>query len=192
MEVIVNAIITKVYEGASGTSQHGAWQIFNFYVKDRKEKFSCFGNEKFTPKEGMVLKLLKYEIKTKGEYTNYNVKEAITEDSPQPQAGVQAKPQGRDFYAENFGKCKFGFLQQAFVPWAKGEIYASDPKASINMIEQDAEHFAVMSMRMLSRATTAPQTAKETKDVPARASEEPDRDIPPISAYEEMETGTLY
>lgn len=93
---------------------------------------------------------------------------------------------------DDFQSCKFGFLQQAFVPWAKGEVYTSNPKTSIIRLELDAENFAVMSMRMLSGATTAPQTAKESKGVPEPASEEPDRDIPPISAYEEMETGTLY
>lgn len=96
MEVLTNIEISKVYEGPSGTSQHGPWQIYNFYVKDHKEKFSVFGKDDLIPVPDLKLKLLKYEIKHSEKdgksYTNYNVKEIILEEGEASQP-AQKQPQ---------------------------------------------------------------------------------------------------
>jgi hypothetical protein len=197
MDVITNTEITKVYEGPSGEGQYGPWQIFNFYVKDHKEKFSVFGKDEFVPMPGIKLKLLKYEIKHSEKdgkkYTNYDVKEVILEDEQseptsqpaqtQPQAQKSPQKQEVDWDAIAFKKCKYGFLQQAFVPWINDGLN----KTTAIMLERYAEEFAGMCMRVLPRATKAPEKPKEPEgktQSPANIEDPYQGDAPPISSYE--------
>jgi len=80
----------------------------------------------------------------------------------------------RDFYAENFGKCKFGFLQQAFVPYIKDEVFNG---ADLLELEEIAEVFAMMSMRILDK----PKVSSETKTGGTGI----DDNMPPLDAYDE-------
>ena len=74
--------ITKVYEGKSGEGEYGPWTAWNFYVDKSDLKFSYFsGGKKPKPVEGMRLELIRYDEVTKGEYTNYNVKEIFVDAS---------------------------------------------------------------------------------------------------------------
>jgi len=192
-------IITKIYHVKDGTGRDKegktwAYRIWNIYFEDNDKKFTYFtSGKKPEPFEGMKIGYLKYTEKQETSkkdgkvYTNYTIDELkVSEDSPQPQAGqrVQAKTQSTDWDAIARGKCKFGFLQQAFVPYLKGELF-KDEEGKLPLLEEAAELFADLCMRWFPGATTAPQTAKEEKDVPERASGGPDRDIPPIEAYEE-------
>jgi hypothetical protein len=161
MEILTDVKITKVYEGKSGEGKFGTWQIYNFYIKDRKEKFSCFGSDAFTPEEGMNLKLLKYEIEPNGEYTNYKVKEAIINEgntkiskSATPQQASQPKKLDRNSVA--WGQCKYGFLQKAFVSYIRGDFLEMD----LDEIENLSEQFADMCFRNLSDQHTEDNTDK--------------------------------
>jgi len=84
MTAIANAIIEKVYEGPSGVSKVGPWQIYNFKVEGRDEKFTYFGGEgKTIPRVGMVLEVLQYtteqnEGKDGKVYDNHTVKKLQT------------------------------------------------------------------------------------------------------------------
>jgi len=66
---------------------------------------------------------------------------------------------------DDFQKCKFGFLQQVFVPWIKKEI------DNLEALEDHAELFATMSMRILDKpdisepANTAFNTEQPPIDV---------------------------
>lgn len=86
----------------------------------------------------------------------------------------QTQKQAVDRDAVNFGKCKFGFLQRAFVPYLKDEVFNG---ADLLELEEIAEEFATMSMRIL----TAPEKPSQDKGIDWPASEEPDMDIPPIA-----------
>ena len=90
MTAIANAVIEKVFEGPSGVSKVGPWQIYNFKVEGRDEKFTYFGGEgKAIPRVGMVLEVLQYTTAQKegndGKiYDNHTVKKL--------QTGVSATP----------------------------------------------------------------------------------------------------
>jgi len=73
---------------------------------------------------------------------------------------------------DDFQKCKYGFLQQAFVPWVKNEITLS---AGLKELEVNAEVFATMSMRILDRPAP-PEPIDTFKDA----------DTPPLDAYDEV------
>ena len=76
MPELTNLEISKVYEGKSGEGQYGPWTAYNFYFKGGEKKFSYFsGGSKPVPVVGMKVMYLKYEVVTKGEYTNNNVTE---------------------------------------------------------------------------------------------------------------------
>lgn len=75
METITNVEVSKVYPGPKGEGEYGPWQIWNFYLKDDKRKFSFFEKDGLIPQEGMQIQVLKFEVKQKGEYTNHDVKE---------------------------------------------------------------------------------------------------------------------
>jgi len=68
--------------------------------------------------------------KSNSPYTNQN--------APQGQIERKVDTSSRNFYAENFGKCKYGFLIEAY---KKG----IDP----DVAETDAEDWAMRSMRKL-------------------------------------------
>ena len=195
MAELYGQIITKIYHVKDGEGQYGKWRMWSLYLKDNDKKFTYFsGGKKPEPFEGMKIGYLKYTEKQETSkkdgkvYNNYTIDDLkVSEDSPQPQTGqgVPTKPQGRDFHAENFGKCKFGFLQQAFVPFIKSEICLD---SSFGELEKLAETFATMSMRILSNTPSASQTAKELEDTPENAPEQEDPfqgDEVPLSAYEE-------
>jgi len=69
---------------------------------------------------------------------------------------------------DDFQKCKFGFLQQVFVPYVKNEL---GPTTILDTLEKEAELFATMSMRILNKpdisepANTAFNTEQPPLDV---------------------------
>jgi len=71
----------------------------------------------------------------------------------------------------NFQKCKFGFLQQAFVPYLKKEFETGKVEFYEAELEKAAELFATMSMRILDKpdisepANTAFNTEQPPLDV---------------------------
>ena len=79
MEHITDCKITKVYEGPSGESKFkdgDPWQIYNIYTDKSEHKLTWIGGpKKWVPKERAPVKHIGYEIETKGEYTNYQIKE---------------------------------------------------------------------------------------------------------------------
>ena len=95
MEHIVDAKITKVYEGPNGEGEWGRWQIYNLYLdKGEKKKFGWMqSGKKVIPKEGMELKHIGYEIEEDGQYTNYKIKEMELKEGTEstPQAIPNAK-----------------------------------------------------------------------------------------------------
>ncbi len=90
MTAIANAVIEKVYEGPSGVSSVGPWQIYNFKVEGRDEKFTYFGGEgKAVPRVGMMLEVIQYtteqnEGKDGKIYDNHTVKKLQTGQSATP------------------------------------------------------------------------------------------------------------
>ena len=93
MTAIANAVIERVYEGPSGVSKVGPWQIYNFYVEGHEEKFTYFGGEnKAIPRVGMLLEVLQYtssQTEKDGKvYDNHTVKKLQTGQS----ATVTASP----------------------------------------------------------------------------------------------------
>jgi len=74
-DILTNVEISKVYEGKSGESEYGPWTAYNFYVKGYDHKFGYFQKDGgLAPAKGMKILMLEYEIKQRGEYTNYDVK----------------------------------------------------------------------------------------------------------------------
>ena len=78
-EFLTNVTIRKVYPGKTGESEYGPWQVWNFYLEGHEKlKLNYFsGEEKPIPVEGAALKLIEYDIVTKGGYTNNNVKQFV-------------------------------------------------------------------------------------------------------------------
>ena len=86
---ITDAVITKVYADASGTSKFepfDPYTIYNFYVQGQDKKFSWFATpKKVTPVEGMQIAYLEYTTTVEGEYTNHKVsKLTVKEGIAQP------------------------------------------------------------------------------------------------------------
>ena len=86
MPALANVTISKVWEGKSGEGKYGPWTAYNFKVEGHDEKFGYFkSGSKPTPVEGMVLEVLQYETKQRGEYTNNDVKVfTLAKGSPDP------------------------------------------------------------------------------------------------------------
>jgi hypothetical protein len=80
MQTITDKVIGKVYKGKSGESEYGPWQIWNFYLKGGKQKYSYFEKDGLIPQEGMKVVVMDYEVKQSGEFTNYNVKRLSIDD----------------------------------------------------------------------------------------------------------------
>jgi len=173
-------------EGQNKKGEHWTWKMWSFSLENNNQWFTYFtSGKKPEPFEGMKIGYLKYTEKQEGEYLNRTVDEIkVAEDSPQaPVATKQAFTQKKDtdWDAIARGKCKFGFLQQAFVPYLKGELFKVEDEDSLHLLEQNAELFADMCMRTLSDSTTAPQTAKEEKDIGESTPDVPYADSPPLT-----------
>jgi hypothetical protein len=74
-EFITNTKITEVNRIKSGESGYGPYTIWNFWVEGHKNlKLSYLqGEDMPAPVEGMVIKMLEYEIKKDGRFTNQKV-----------------------------------------------------------------------------------------------------------------------
>ena len=91
--------IGKVYKGKGGESQHGPWQIWNFYLDDPddKRKFTWFEKDGLIPIEGMSVKAMEFEIsethKDGKTYLNHTVKWFKLNSTPNaPQKSTQSAP----------------------------------------------------------------------------------------------------
>jgi len=99
MPELFNVEITKVQPGKTGESQYGPWKAYNFYISDpdwKDQKFGYFqSGKKPEPLVGMFLNKLEFEVKQKGEYTNYEVSkfDIETSEKPLPQTQIQGQAQ---------------------------------------------------------------------------------------------------
>ncbi len=102
MPELLNVEITRVHPGKTGTSRHGPWKAYNFYISDpdwKDQKFGYFqSGQKSEPQVGMFLSKLEFEVEQAGEYTNYKVSklEVKSSEKPLPQTQTQtdkAKPE---------------------------------------------------------------------------------------------------
>lgn len=206
MPELYGKVIGKVYHIKDGdgsnkeTGETWIWRMWSFYIGD--DKFTYFtSGKKPEPFEGMKVGYLTYKeedsvSKKDGKtYTNRTIdKFEVSQESPEaPQTRADAPDSigthqapiptpKRDYHAENLGKCKFGFLKEAFVPWIKNEI---KPLEGLAGLEEEAEQFATMSMRIL---TPKPMdTFKDATDMPddAKALDLEDAQLPPLDSYEE-------
>ena len=90
------------------------------------------------------------------------------QSTPQGNLGrkVDALNGGRDFYKENFGKCKHAFLVEAYRDYTNDKQHSDE-----GLIEEEAERWATMSMRRISDVKDEPLTPEEEnsigKDYPA-------------------------
>lgn len=97
MPELLNVEITRVQPGKTGSGQYGPWKAYNFYISDpdwKDQKFGYFqSGQKPEPQVGMHLGKLEFEIKQKGEYTNYEVGklEAASSEKPLPQTQTQTQ-----------------------------------------------------------------------------------------------------
>ena len=93
-EYLTDVKIGKVYPGKTGTSEYGEWQAWNFYIDGMPDlKLSYFsGGKKSPPVEGASVKFIEYDIVTKGEYTNNNVKTMNLSSASQQAAPKQDGP----------------------------------------------------------------------------------------------------
>jgi len=179
--------VSKAYHVKDGVGNDGkgktwTWRMWNIYLEGNDKKFLYFtSGKKPEPFAGMKIGYMKYSEKQEVSkkdgktYTNYTIDELKVSEEPvglsePPDTIIQNKPQGRDFHAESFGKCKFGFLQQAFVPWIKNELEGT----GIEALESMAEEFAEMSMRILQKPDISEpaSTAFNTDEIPLDAYDE--------------------
>jgi len=99
-EYLANKTITKAYRGKTGEGQYGPWVAWNFTIEGDDRKFSYFsGGKKPEPFDGAFIMMAKYETVTKGQYTNYNVKE-LALGQPENNEPGQAPPAGPGWYGE--------------------------------------------------------------------------------------------
>lgn len=191
MEILTNCEISKVYEGPSGSGQYGPWQIFNFYVKDHKEKFSVFGKDEFVPVPGIKLKLLKYEIKHSEKddkkYTNYDVKEVILEDEqpgPAPQP-TQTHPQTqKSSQRDNTLTMYVSYAKDLMVKLLE-EMPTKE--RSLGDLAKEVVKAGKIMYDIAQEAAEAPGKPKEPEDKaqpPANVEDPYQGDAPPISSYE--------
>ena len=91
-EQMTDCKITKVYAGPIGESEHGPWEMWNFYVNNGSDKFTWFGGgKKITPVVGMQIAYMEYEKEAKGKFTNLNVKKLVLKEESTPEAIPNAK-----------------------------------------------------------------------------------------------------
>ena len=88
MHELKNVTITNVEKGPSGTSAHGVWRIYNIWINNEEQRYSYFEKDGFIPVIGMMLSVMKFDVETKGQYTNFTIKEIV----PVPTAPPVAQP----------------------------------------------------------------------------------------------------
>jgi len=81
------------------------------------------------------------DIMPNGQYLNFTIKQGGAATANNKLGAQIATVKQED---DVFGKCKFGFLQEAFTPFLKGELMMN-----IEDIEHQAEEFTKMAMRKL-------------------------------------------
>ena len=93
-EYLANKTIGKAYKGKTGQGEYGPWIAWNFYIDGDDRKFSYFsGGKKPEPFEGAFIKMAKFETVTKGQYTNFNIKEMALGDNQQNNEPRQDPPE---------------------------------------------------------------------------------------------------
>ena len=182
MAELFGQTVSKTYFIKDGEGQYGKWRMWSFYLEGSDKKFTYFtSGNKPEPFEGMKIGYLKYTEKQDGKYTNYTVDELKVSEEPvqkseppshvpESQQRTPTQPPKVDWDEIAFKKCKFGFLKEAFVPFIKGEILDN---GNLHMLEQEAEIFATMSMRILDKdipdISEPTSTAFNTEEVPLGA-----------------------
>lgn len=180
MQNLTNVTIDKAYKGISGTSQHGEWQLWDFYLKDDKRKFSMFEKDEVPiPEQGMKIAFMEFEVKEvpgKGKhegktFTNYNVGKFVLADDPgadrvAPTHGVGAKhtpaPQEIGREAGIFASYHKDYVISLIKDYDTQEAIA----ANMDAIIQLADEFLDASITAGLRVTSAPEPNTESIDTP--------------------------
>ena len=172
---ITDAVITKVYQGKSGTSQFGDWIAYNFYVQGEDKKFSWFGGgNKITPVDGMQIAYMEYTTTIEGKYTNHKVsKLTVKEGVAQPTTLSSTKPQSANGREASF-----------YVSYAKDIAIAllnRDGVFSIAVLEDTCRQVAQAGLIMMNESLG---NAEIPSEKPPEAQEliltEKPKDTPPI------------
>ena len=92
MHTLTNCTITNVERGPSGASTRGLWQIHNVWINNEKQKYSYFEKDGFVPVVGMMLSEMEFDVETKGQYTNYTIKQLVAVSTAPPAPVAQPEP----------------------------------------------------------------------------------------------------
>ena len=172
--------IGKVYKGKGGESQHGPWQIWNFYLDDPddKRKFTWFEKDGLIPIEGMSVKAMEFEVsethKDGKAYLNHTVKWFKLNSTPNtPQKSTQSAP------ASTGGTIRLEGLS-FYVSYAKDlmvGLMGSHPAGFTDVdLEDLGDIVMAVGKRMCKSAMELPEPEKE----PYKPTLGPGDDYPPI------------
>lgn len=102
MEHLLDFQITRAFQAkrkdgsvVGGTGEWGDWRLYNLYTNKTPDdqKFGFMWDEKKpTPREGLNVKHMEYEVEIKGEFTNYSVKKIELAEGTQPDTQPTSTP----------------------------------------------------------------------------------------------------